>query len=377
MNNTNLKILLVDDDPTLIEMHSALLENNNHSVLVADDGEKAAELLDVYHENIGVVVSDINMPKMDGYELCRKIKNNDKTKNMPVVIVSAYTGLDEKMKAYAAGADDYISKPVDEIELGNKIRVLLDIRQQQNLLSKQVAKSATVAIQVINYSSEIEQVIEFYNRVFSAGSYDSVAKKFFEIVSSFNLITILQIHTPDKVINISKSGLVTPLESNVIELARDKGEYVDYGARTIVNHKKISMLIKNMPLGDQDKYDRVKSVLGMIANALEWKITQLNNELIAQRKDSAMISIKKLFSNIETSLSSMKRDNIAAIEDMNSQLYEAIKNLSVTEEQERKIINISETCLERSSAAFSEGMSILDNLNNISKQLDYITGTET
>lgn len=74
MSRSNLKILLVDDDPALIEMHSALLEYNDYSVLVAEDGEQALTILEGHYESIGVVVSDITMPNMNGYDLCSRIK---------------------------------------------------------------------------------------------------------------------------------------------------------------------------------------------------------------------------------------------------------------------------------------------------------------
>lgn len=370
-----MKIMLVDDDPVLIEMHSALLEKEDYFVLVAEDGEQAMSMLEKYHENIGVVVSDINMPKIDGYELCTQIKSNDKTKNIPVIFVSSYTGLDEKIKGYSVGADDYIPKPVNEEELRRKIAILLKMREKQDALTKQVAESQNMIMQTMVFSSELGKVVDFYKKVLNAKDYNEIADYYFDVISGFGLISIIQIYSPKQILNLSKTGIVSPLEANVIELARDRGRFFDFGARTIVNYKNFSLLIKNMPLDDEEKCGRIKDILGMLGNGIEEKIAQLNNEVIAMKKDSIILSIRESISNIEKLFAELQKENITAIEDMNEQVHEAIMTLGLTEEQENNIQHITETCLERSNTAFYKGISISKNLKNIYQQFQYITGT--
>ena len=377
MSKSNFKIMLVDDDPVLVEMHSALLEMDDYSVLVAEDGEQALEILEREHENVGVVVSDINMPKMDGYELCQKIKSNEATKNIPIIFVSAYTGLEEKIKGYSVGADDYIPKPVNEEELKRKIHVLLGIREKQSSLSKQVAESQSMIMQTMVFSSELGKVVEFYKKVLNARDYKEIADYYFEVVSDFGLISIIQVYTPKETLNLSVSGIVTPLEANVIELARDKGRFFDFGARTIVNYKNFSILIKNMPLGDEEKCGRIKDILGMLGNGIEEKIGQLNSEIIAMKKDSMIMSIRESISNIEKLFAEVQKENISAIEDMYEQVHQAIMILGLTEEQEDNIQHITETCLERSNRAFYKGVNITENLKNIYEQFQHVTGSST
>lgn len=377
MPNSDMKILLVDDDPVLTEMHSALLEQNNYSVLVAEDGVRAMRILDSYHENIGVVVSDINMPNMDGYELCGHIKLNDKTKTMPVIFVSGLTSLEEKIKGYSAGADDYIPKPVNDEELCRKIGVLLDIRAKQVSLSKEAAESHSMALQVMTFSSELGQVIEFYKDMMNANNYSDLAKCYFEMIKKFNLVSTLQIHTQQQELNLSDSGIVSPLEVNVLELARDRGRFFDFGARTILNYSTFSMLIKNMPLHDPEKYGRIKDVVNMLGNGLEARIYQLNNEFLVNKRYSSIHSIKDSIRNIEAMFSDLQKDNIAAIEDMNEQVHQAIIELGLTEEQEAGIQQITHACLDRSNRAFYKGLSIENDLENICQQFSHAVDVKT
>ena len=372
-----LNVLLVDDDPALVEMHSAFLDMQGHSIMVAEDGEKALSILDIYNDKIGVVVTDVRMPNVDGYELCAKLKSQPETENIPVIFVSALTSLDEKMKGYSVGADDYITKPVDEQVLNQKIKVLLDIREKQAELNKKASESHNVAMQAMSYSSELGQVIEFYNNVMNSSSYDSVATVCFEHLSAQGLISILKIFTPTETLDFSASKIVSPLESNVLELARDKGRFFDFGARTIMNYPHFSILVKNMPFGEEERYGRIKDMLGMLGNGLEAKISQINYESILREKNSAIVSIRNSINSIKKSFTELQDENISAIEDMNEKVQKAIMTLGLTETQETNIQNITESCLDRSNKAFYRGLSIAENLNNIDTQFLIITGNST
>lgn len=374
MQNSNMKILLVDDDPVLTEMHGALLENNDYSVLMAEDGDRAMLMLENYYSNIGVIVSDINMPKMDGYELCKKIKNNEKTKNIPLIFVSALTGLEEKMKGYAVGADDYIPKPVNEAELARKIAVLLDIRHKQDDLSREVAESHKLAMDAMTFSSEQARVIDFYKNVMKASEFESVAEALFKLLSELNLLSVLQIRTPVNMLNLSENGIVSPLESNVIELAREKGRFWDFGARTIVNYPTFSILIKNMPLDDTEKYSRMKEYLEMVGNGLEAKFHYLNSQVVAREQDSLIESLTKSLSNIENQLIEMQSESKAAIDDVNSRFGEDIISLGLTVGQENDIKNAFNKCLDRLSKSRNKRAELEGEIKSVHRRLNDFIG---
>ena len=370
----NLSILLVDDDPVLIELHSAFLENNNYSVIAAIDGLQALQILESNFDNVGVIVADINMPNMDGYELCARVKGNDNTSKIPIIFVSSLTSLEEKLKGYSVGADDYVPKPVSEEELIKKINVLLNIRSHTKLLDKEVEDSRNMAMHAMSYSSELGQVIEFYRSVMNANDYVEVSKQCFDLMAAFNLVCVIHINAPYENINMSPSGVVSPLEANVIELARDKGRYFDFGTRTIVNYSAFSLLIKNMPIDDQEKYGRLKDMLGMIGNGLDARIHLLNEEVVEDKKDQFISCIKDSINIINKSFADLQKENVTAIEDMNEQINNAIMVLGLTEEQEYNIQHITESCLLRTNKAFYKGVSIENNLEQIYRQFHALLG---
>lgn len=118
------KILLVDDDMRNVFAMSKMLKKQGMDVIVADNGKTALEQLDK-EEDIALVIMDIMMPEMDGYEATKAIREHPRYKEVPVVALTARTMPDEKQKCLSAGANDYLAKPVDIDVLLALLRILL------------------------------------------------------------------------------------------------------------------------------------------------------------------------------------------------------------------------------------------------------------
>ena len=120
------KILLVDDIAINLELQKAYLQGSGYDVVLAMDGEEA--LQKVYEEKPDLVLLDIMMPKKNGYEVCRLLKNDPETRFIPVIMVTALKDIEDKIKGIEAGADDFISKPFNKTELMARVRSLLRIK---------------------------------------------------------------------------------------------------------------------------------------------------------------------------------------------------------------------------------------------------------
>lgn len=116
-----MKILLVDDDPTLLEQLQSALQGQNHAVVTARDGNEA---LDALHESgYDIIVLDVMMPELDGLSFLREIRAQKW--DVPVLMLSAKGDIEDKIRGLDLGADDYLSKPFSASELFARIRALL------------------------------------------------------------------------------------------------------------------------------------------------------------------------------------------------------------------------------------------------------------
>lgn len=120
------KILVVDDNIANVELLEAYLSADEYEVIKAFDGQEG---LNKVHEVMpDLILLDIMMPKMDGYEVCKHIKEGENTRFIPVVMITALTELEAKIKGLDVGADDFLSKPFNRLELMARVRSLLRLK---------------------------------------------------------------------------------------------------------------------------------------------------------------------------------------------------------------------------------------------------------
>ncbi|MEB3205905.1 MAG: response regulator transcription factor [Vampirovibrionales bacterium] len=116
-------IVAIDDDPSILELVKINLEIQGHTVKTAPDGIQGFAL--VQQEQPNLVVCDVMMPEVDGYTVCQRIRKNESTANTPVLLLTALGVVDDKVKGFDAGADDYLVKPFEIPELLVRVRALL------------------------------------------------------------------------------------------------------------------------------------------------------------------------------------------------------------------------------------------------------------
>jgi len=137
-------ILVVDDNEQNLELLQAYLEDLDCESVPAYDGPEALEVIAKRPPDL--VLLDVMMPKMSGFEVCRKIKNNPKTSDIPVIMVTALNEFGDIERGIDSGTDDFLSKPVNKLELLTRVKTMLKLKHLSDKLERTLA-----------YLSEIEK----------------------------------------------------------------------------------------------------------------------------------------------------------------------------------------------------------------------------
>ncbi len=127
------KILIVDDEIKNIKLLKGILFPENYTFCEAQNGDAAIEL--VHKINPDLILLDVMMPGLSGFEVCRQLKQNGKTKSIPIVMVTALREKEHRLEAMQAGADDFLSKPVDSTEVVVRVKSLLRIKSYHDEIS--------------------------------------------------------------------------------------------------------------------------------------------------------------------------------------------------------------------------------------------------
>jgi len=158
--NIPAKILVVDDTPKNVKLLDYLLTGKGYAVVTAASGPEA--LAQVEAERPDLVLLDVVMPEMSGYEVCRKIRENPATGILPVVMVTALDPAQERVKGLEAGADDFLTKPINQPELLARVRSLLRIKELYDTVQSQAAQlvvwNQTLEQRVREQLAELERV---------------------------------------------------------------------------------------------------------------------------------------------------------------------------------------------------------------------------
>ena len=156
MNKSKIKILLVDDEPDILELLSYNLSNEGYQTLTAENGKEALKVADQNQPNL--IILDVMMPVMDGIETCERLRMDDRFQNTMIMFLSARGEDYSHVAALEAGADDYVTKPIKPRILSSKVKAMLRRFTKENVGSNIVIGDLTINVEeykIINKGVEV------------------------------------------------------------------------------------------------------------------------------------------------------------------------------------------------------------------------------
>lgn len=151
-------ILVVDDTPDNLRLLAKILESQNYMVFKSLNGRMALQA--AHHNPPDLILLDINMPEMNGYEVCQKLKTSEATMNIPVIFISALDQANDKVRAFELGGQDYITKPFQELEVLARVKNQLLIQQQKHQLQQEIQNRQQAEAEVRRLNADLERQVQ-------------------------------------------------------------------------------------------------------------------------------------------------------------------------------------------------------------------------
>ncbi len=371
MSEETCVLLLIDDDDEILQFLKLSISSTHYDTVTATSGQEALRILNDEKQQIDAIISDVVMPEMDGYQLCTQIRDNPKTTDLPFIFLSSKETLEEKLIGFDAGGDDYATKPVNLQELLAKLQRAIDAKQCKAELDQQLTQTSDIAMQAMTYTSRLGEILEFLQSALQSDNHQQLAEHAFKVTSSLGLHCNLQFRTPNGILDFTKEGDVSPLESNIIEMAQHKGRFFDFGKRTIINYEEFSLLAKNMPVEDPDKYGQTKDLLGNLCNAINAEVKLLNSSSKLESKDKIINSVNIAIDEVGETFHTVHTDNSQAIQQMVDEMEEAmLTKLGLEESQEETIRSIIKEMKERTEKNFYRIQMLKSKLKEVRSSLE-------
>lgn len=367
-------ILIVDDIPDNLMLLECLLDDDYETQTAASGQECLDHLAE--NEAPSLMLLDVRMPEMNGFELCEKLKSDRKTKAVPIIFVTAETGQEEKLKGYEVGADDFISKPFDQDELCAKVRRSIKSGIELEDAQQKAKYARDAAMLAMNTSSDLGEIIQFMEASASCNDFNALAIKLLDITKGFGLVACFQFHHNGMVFNIGNGCDDGTVESRMMLEARKRGKIVGTGQRAFFNQEHVSMLIKNMPIDDDEAAGRFRDNLSVLVNAAEnvSRAIALAEEVAEQRRGGIQSAINTSHSELEKVSDMVQGHNqqlYQTLDGIRSEFEENLLSLGLTEQQEEHLLALFEEGFRQLETTKDTEAKIDDSLqlvlNNISK----------
>lgn len=139
------RVLIVDDIPTNVRLLEARLTAEYYEVITASSGQQALDICQ--DQDVDIVLLDVMMPEMDGFEVCRRLKSDPKTHHLPVLMITALDQTADRIEGLNAGADDFLTKPVDDTQLTARVKSLVRLKSLTDELRARALTGQQIAIE--------------------------------------------------------------------------------------------------------------------------------------------------------------------------------------------------------------------------------------
>jgi two-component system sensor histidine kinase/response regulator len=265
LNKKN-KILIVDDTVDTVELLKKRFRAEGYDTAEAYDGEEALKQVAEYHPDL--IVLDVMMPKLDGYEVCQRLKIDENTRYIPILMLTAKSDVESKIKGLDIGADDYLPKPFDYKELSARVRSLLTIKAAHEKLVEE-EKSGALEQMMDQVAHEIRNPLTsiggFARKVYGKLPEGDPNKKYMEMI--INDVAILEsmikqlIELKTMAISFKKPTNINDLIMKALKLFEQE-----------FNEKAIdvqSELADNLPLIPADEKLLKRALCNLIKNSIE------------------------------------------------------------------------------------------------------------
>lgn len=341
-------VFIVDDEPLMLETVQLVLEDECE--LECFD-TAAACLARLATRKPDMFLLDVLLPGTDGLALCRRLKEDAETADLPVTFVSGYDTIETRLSCYEAGGDDFIVKPFNPDELRSKIAVARRIIGEKRRLRESAGFAQRTAFTALSSMGELGIVIEFLRRSFACAERAELARAVIDALAQYGLDGAVQIRLADAALTLSREGVDLPLETAVLNHVRHQGRIFEFGKRGVYNFGGVTLLVKNMPLEDAERCGRLRDNLALLAEGADARRQAIEVEDANRRtRDGIGEALAGLHGALETlrrgHQQEQSRYTLLMVE-VQEAMSKAFIGLGLTDRQEAQLIDLIQAQMER------------------------------
>lgn len=345
MARTN-KILIIDDSKLIREMITQSMPDS-FEIISAVNGKEALDECDK-HQFL-VIVVDIEMPVMDGFEFVETLKTRDLNYRPSVVFMSSRDDVDTVLKCFEAGADDFVTKAFEGDALIKKLTALTLYKSQVDTLEIEEKNLTSLVDVTMKQASFYGMSVNLLADLHQSQDEMALSDHIFSFMSQCGLSAAVHFENDIDGQNIiqydQQTGICSPIEQRVFELLRQQGRIYEFGCRSMFNDEHVSLLIKNMPDKDSTEYGLLIDVIAKLVPAIEAHYLNLvrTSQLRKTQND-----LDEVVNDLQKGMEHLNAERALIISNLVADIHGCFHALDFNDEQERYLIHLIESGVSKS-----------------------------
>lgn len=308
-----------------------------------------------------LVLDQVAVPQLDLHE-CEMLVQQDYVKGTPVVVLTSSPAVQEKIKALEIGCDDLIDSKTAPDELAARITKSIFHQIANSQLSQRLNQATETARSAMVDNSDLGANIQFLLQIHNCDNLDQLGQQFFATIQRYGLSCSLQMRSEMGKKDMEAHGMAKHLESQLLFQLKDNGRYVDFGRRTIVNFDRVSLLIKNMPIDDPEKYGAVKDNTFCLVQGVNARILALEDryKLLMETEVLHKLSsdVRLVINTLKFSYQDVMRQIVGEVEGVVEQIEHRLPHLALTEMDEQFIYQATARLVAETNRIFNDGLKV-------------------
>lgn len=366
----NLRVFAVDDEPIILDiLHATLAADCELQTFASAEACLSA----VADNKPDLLLVDVSMPGMDGYALCRHLKDDWDTQDIPVVFISANDNNETRLLCYEAGGDDFIQKPFEPAELLSKLSVAARILAEKKALREQAGYAQKTAMAAMVSMGELGVVLQFLSKSFACNSIDELATALLDAMQQYDLQAAVQMRMGSEVLTLSHNGRNVPLEVSVLNHVRESGRIFQFKSRCVFNYGQVTLLVNNMPLDDVERCGRIRDNGALLAEGADARLRAIETEILAARRRAGIESaLPRLYATLDGVQANYRRNCFELTQvmiDYQEQLTKAFITLGLMERQEEQLSGMANDFVTRLVGTQDASLELVGQLEALAEDL--------
>lgn len=365
------KILLVEDDD-FASIVTAEVLSADYDVRHVDNGQAALDALKA--DATDLVLLDVEMPGMSGYEVCRVLREDSAIADVPVIFLSGRINAEDRLAGYEAGGDDYLTKPASAEELHSKVKRELADYSERRRLKTDLSGAFSTAMTAMTSAAEIGAVLQFLRTSFGCEDYPALCREILTTLAAYGLEANVQVRGKQGSVSLGANGLCSPLEESVLTTMAAHGRMFEFGSRTSCSYEHITLIVKSDARADPERHGRMKDNLAWLAEGANARVAALDATAEMTRQHTLlsqlMAGTRLALQGIEQRHRNQATRNSQVFQSLSQQFERSVLTLGITYSQEEELAEMIQRAADQAQALYNEGLEIGDHMEAILRRFE-------